>query len=65
MIGKFMPSSRYARNVITLMTGTGVAQLIPIAVSPILTRIYSPADFGGLALCLALSSISAVVVSGR
>ena len=43
---KFIPQSAYARNVITLMTGTSIAQAIPIAVSPILTRIYSPEQFG-------------------
>jgi len=27
------------------MTGTTIAQAIPIAISPILTRIYTPEDF--------------------
>ncbi len=34
------------------MTGTTIAQAIPIAISPILTRIYTPEDFGVFALFL-------------
>lgn len=65
MIDRLRPRSRYASNVITLMMGTGVAQLIPIAVSPILSRLYSPAEFGSLALFVSLSCIAAVLVTGR
>ena len=46
MIKLFKPKSEFSRNVLTLMTGTTIAQAIPIAISPILTRIYTPEDFG-------------------
>lgn len=62
---RFIPQSHYARNVITLMTGTSVAQAIPIAISPILTRLYTPEQFGVFALFMAIASIAAVVVTGR
>lgn len=62
---KFLPQSVYARNVLTLMTGTSVAQAIPIAVSPILTRIYGPEQFGLFALFMAVVSIVGVLVTGR
>lgn len=65
MLRKLIPQSRYARNVITLMTGTGLAQAIPVAISPILTRLYSPADFGTFALYMAVVSIASVLVTGR
>jgi len=42
------PKSEFSRNVLTLMTGTTIAQAIPIAISPILTRIYTPKDFESL-----------------
>ena len=45
-LSKFKPKSEFTKNTLTLMTGTSVAQAIPIAISPILTRIYSPEDFG-------------------
>ncbi|RXK11408.1 translocase [Halarcobacter bivalviorum] len=47
------------------MTGTTIAQAIPIAISPILTRIYAPEDFGVFALYMAIASIFAVIATGR
>lgn len=57
--------SNYAKNVITLITGTGFAQAIPIAITPILTRVYTPADFGVFALFSAICAILTVIVTGR
>lgn len=57
--------SEFTRNVLTLMTGTTIAQAIPIAISPILTRIYTPEDFGVLALFVAVSMIFGSVANGR
>lgn len=36
----------FLRNVFLVMSGTGLAQLVGILFSPILSRIYDPADFG-------------------
>ncbi len=47
------------------MTGTTIAQAIPIAISPILTRIYTPEDFGVFALYVSLASVMSVVATGR
>jgi len=52
---KLFPHSEFSRNVLTLMTGTTIAQAIPIAISPILTRIYTPEDFGVFALSIIIS----------
>lgn len=57
--------SDYGRNIITIMTGTSIAQAIPIAISPILTRIYTPEDFGLFAVYMAIASIIGVAASGR
>ncbi len=65
MIKKLRPKSDFSRNVLTLMTGTIVAQAIPIALSPILTRIYSPQEFGEFALYMALTSTIAIIATGR
>ena len=65
MLGKLKPRSEFSRNVLTLMTGTTIAQAIPIAISPILTRIYTPEDFGVFALYMAIASILSVVATGR
>jgi O-antigen/teichoic acid export membrane protein len=65
LLDKLKPKSEFSRNVLTLMTGTTIAQAIPIAISPILTRIYTPEDFGIFALYMSLVSIIAVVATGR
>ncbi len=57
--------SEFSRNVLTLMTGTTIAQAIPIAISPILTRLYSPEEFGHFALYMAVATIVSVLVTGR
>lgn len=57
--------SEYSKNVLTLMTGTTIAQAIPIAVTPILTRIYSPNDFGIFALFLAITAITGAISNAQ
>lgn len=57
--------SQFLRNVLTLMTGTTIAQAIPIAAMPLLTRLYTPQEFGALALYLSITSMIAVVVNAR
>ena len=57
--------SEFVRNVLTLTTGTTIAQAILVASAPILTRIYTPEEFGLLALYIAISSIFAVVATAR
>lgn len=39
-------SSPFLKNVSILMTGTVIASIIPAVIQPVLTRIYTPADFG-------------------
>lgn len=65
MLTKLFRNNEFAKNVLTLMTGTVLAQAIPIAIIPILTRIFSPEDFGLLALYGAFVSILGVVATGR
>lgn len=65
MINKLKPKSDFSRNVLTLMTGTTIAQAIPLAISPILTRLYTPKDFGVFALFLAIVGFFSVIASAR
>lgn len=55
----------FGRQVLTLMMGTGLAQALPIAAAPILSRLFSPADFGLFGLYMAVASVLAIVASGR
>ena len=65
MLNKLKPKSAFSKNVLTLMTGTTIAQAIPIAISPILTRIYTPEDFGIFALYLAIVGFISIVITAR
>lgn len=47
----------FLRNALTLATGTMVAQIITLAALPVLTRLYTPSDFGLLAAFTVLSTI--------
>jgi len=47
------------------MSGTFIAQLIPVIISPVLTRIYSPEHFGVFSLFLSIVSFLSVIVTGR
>lgn len=53
------------RRVIQLMSGTVVAQLIPVAAAPVLTRLFRPAELGVLTLYVSLSTVLAQIAAGR
>lgn len=65
MLSKLKQNSEFNKNILTLMTGTTIAQAIPIAFSPILTRIYTPEDFGVLALFISISLIFGSIINAR
>jgi O-antigen/teichoic acid export membrane protein len=62
---KTTAASASARHVLTLMTGTSLAQAIALAVSPLLTRLYTPGQFGVYALYLSAVALLAIVATGR
>lgn len=64
-LGERAPAGGFVRGVLALATGTSIAQALLIAVSPILTRLYSPEDMGVFALFAALSGFLALVGTGR
>jgi len=47
------------------MSGTALAQVIPVLLSPVLTRLYSPEQYGTMALFTALVGIFSVVATFR
>ncbi len=57
--------SDLAKGFVALFTGSLLAQLIPVGISPLLTRIYEPSEFGTLALFLSISTILASVSTGK
>ncbi|HBT47661.1 MAG TPA: polysaccharide biosynthesis protein [Peptococcaceae bacterium] len=60
-----LPKSSFARNVAVLAGGTAVGQAIVVLASPILTRLYTPEDFGVLAVYSSLLGILSTVAALR
>lgn len=57
--------SDFVKNVFTLLSGATIAQVIALITIPVLTRLYTPEDFGYIAIYLSITNIIAAVSSGR
>lgn len=55
----------FIRNVFILASGAVIAQFLTIIISPLLTRIYSPEDFGIFSFYVSIISVISVIVSLR
>lgn len=62
---RFKPKSAFARGVGVLVGGTAGAQLLMVLAAPLLTRLYSPEDFGLLAVFTAILALFGVIAAGR
>src|SRR5690625_1200619 len=62
---RLLPRHRFARSVSILAGGTALAQFLGILAAPLLTRLYSPEDFGILAAFVALLAIVGVISTLR
>lgn len=47
------------------MSGTAISQIIAIIISPLLTRVYSPADFGIFALYISTLTLLTIIATGK
>ncbi|WP_346817708.1 oligosaccharide flippase family protein [Bacillus paramobilis] len=53
----------FLNSILTMMTGTVLAQIITLLSTFLLSRLYGPADFGELALFISLSGIVGIISS--
>ncbi|WP_449394780.1 lipopolysaccharide biosynthesis protein [Devosia riboflavina] len=53
------------RSIITVLSGTVIAQLISLAALPFLSRVYSAEDFGGFQVYVSILNILLIVVAFR
>ena len=58
-------STEFNKAVITLLSGTALAQLITFALYPFISRLYTPADFGVFGLITSILGIVALVATTR
>jgi O-antigen/teichoic acid export membrane protein len=54
-----------SKQVSTVVVGTAIAQIIPLVMLPVLTRIFSPDNFGDLAVAMALASFFVIFGTAR
>lgn len=60
-----IPRSGFAHDVMMMSSATAIAQAIAILAAPVLTRLYTPDDFGVLGVYAAILGIVSVVASLR
>ncbi|MGC9344350.1 MAG: lipopolysaccharide biosynthesis protein [Bacteroidales bacterium] len=58
-------NSEFLRNLFTLVSATSVAQAIALAIYPVLTRIYTPAEHGLFALYMSIVAITGIISTGK
>ncbi len=58
-------SSEFIKNSLTLSGGVAIAQVLPFLFYPVLGRIFTPAEFGLLAVITSIVSVLSVVGSGK
>ena len=57
--------STFVKNVLTLMTGTALCQLIALAFSVVVSRLYSPTEFATLEQFAMILGVLGVVAGAR
>lgn len=60
-----LQNSEFVKNVVKLVSGSLIAQLIPFAAEPILSRIYSPSEFGVFELYSSIIMILGSIATAR
>ena len=57
--------SEYIRHILTIVTGTMLAQFLPLLITPLLTRLYSPEYFGFFGNFIAITAMLSSIISFR
>lgn len=65
MFLRLLKRSGFSKSLITLLTGTTLAQGITLLISPILSRLFNPHDFGVFGTFLSIVSAIALIASLR
>lgn len=58
---KRLKSSRLLRGVVYLAGGTAIGQLLSVAFTPVITRLYTPDELGSLSVFVSVLSVLAVI----
>lgn len=64
LLAKLKPGS-FLRSAVTIASGTVIAQIIAVLVSPLITRLFTPEDMGIVASFIAITTILGTIAAGR
>ncbi len=64
-VDRYLPHGSFGRKVFIMLTGTVAGQMISVLLSPVLTRIYTPEEFGALGSFSALIMVLSVAAMLR
>jgi len=62
---KFLFATEFRKNILTALSGTAAAQIIPFLLLPVLTRIYSPEELGLIAIYVSITIMLSTGITGR
>jgi O-antigen/teichoic acid export membrane protein len=54
-------ASVFFRNILVVMAGTGIAQVISIGLAPVISRLFTPSDFG---VAGSFEAIAGIIAAG-
>lgn len=58
-------SNKFVKNTFTLVSGNFLAQIIPFLFAPVITRLYTPEQFGTFGIIISIVTIIVVIANGR
>lgn len=58
-------SNKFVKNTFTLVSGNFLAQIIPFLFAPVITRMYTPEQFGVFGVIVSVITILVVIINGR
>ncbi|HWR38208.1 MAG TPA: oligosaccharide flippase family protein [Patescibacteria group bacterium] len=61
----FLVNRPFVSNILTLVASTSTAQIIAVLSAPILTRIYSPFEYGAVAMGMSIATVLSIIANGR
>lgn len=65
LVHRLRPRTSGARGIMAIVAGTALGQLLAISASPVISRLYSPADFGIFSIVNSLAMVLGTVLALR
>lgn len=62
---KILKNSGFRRDFLVLSSGTAISEIIPVIVSPIITRLYTPEEFGIFAFYFTFAGVLSSISMGK